>query len=315
MSVSYHRTVDVLQGYPVATPFDRAEWYALLAEAGAVPLVVQAPGCDGGAALALTRTNGRLEPLRNWYSFAWRAHGHDPQALRAIAASLRNVSPRVVLWPLPDEDGTATRLEQAFAAAGWQVGREECDRNHVLPVAGRSFAGYWADRPGELRSTVRRKAGGVEAAVSTGFAEEEWDAYEAVYRSSWKPGEGDPRLLRRFARHEGLAGRLRLGLARAAGKVVAAQFWTVERGTAYIHKLAHCEEAGRLSAGTVLSAAMFAHAIDRDRVDWIDFGTGDDRYKRDWMELVRPRYRLDCLDPRQPRAWPALARRALRRLA
>lgn len=89
----------------------------------------------------------------------------------------------------------------------------------------------------------------------------------------------------------------------------------MENGTAYIHKLAHIEAAKPLSAGTTLSAALFAHAIDDDQVDLIDFGTGTDAYKRDWMEAVRPRYRLLCFDPRQPRAWPALAKLLVRRLA
>ena len=53
--------------------------------------------------------------------------------------------------------------------------------------------------------------------------------------------------------------------------------------------------------------------IDGDKVDLIDFGTGNDPYKADWMEMDRPRYRIDCLDPKQPRAWPALAKRALAR--
>ena len=55
--------------------------------------------------------------------------------------------------------------------------------------------------------------------------------------------------------------------------------------------------------------------IDHDRVELVDFGTGNDPYKRDWMELDRPRYRIDCLDPSQPRAWPALLKRAFGRVA
>ena len=40
----------------------------------------------------------------------------------------------------------------------------------------------------------------------------------------------------------------------------------------------------------------------------IDFGTGDDPYKRDWMERVRPRYRLTCWRPANPRNWAALGK-------
>ena len=182
-------------------------------------------------------------------------------------------------------------------------------------MRGRSFAEYWAARPGPMRTTLKRKAKKVEVEILTRFCPRAWADYEAVYAASWKPGEGDPALLRRFAEEEGAAGRIRLAVARHEGRAVAAQFWTVENGVAYIHKLAHLEEMKHLSAGTTLSAALFERSIDTDRVAWIDFGTGDDGYKRDWMEEVRPRFRLDCLDARQPRAWLPLARRLAERLA
>jgi CelD/BcsL family acetyltransferase involved in cellulose biosynthesis len=108
---------------------------------------------------------------------------------------------------------------------------------------------------------------------------------------------------------------MRFALALADGKPVAAQFWTVEAGTAFIHKLAHIEEAKPLSPGTTLSAALFERVIDRDKVDLIDFGTGNDGYKRDWMEEVRTRYRVELLRPLRPGNWPRIAKAGLRRLA
>src|SRR5690606_16979754 len=119
---------------------------------------------------------------------------------------------------------------------------------------------------------------------------------------------------------EGDAGRLRLGIALGKtgefdGQAIAAQMWTVEGDAAFIHKLAHRETAKPISPGSVLSAALFRHVIDNDRVSLIDFGTGDDAYKRDWMERVRPRYRLDMFRPMAPRNWPFFAKSALRTLA
>jgi hypothetical protein len=317
-AVSYHHTVNVLQDLAFAGhgPFARAEWFALLEEGGAKPFVALAR--DGGEALALPLAKGAfgLEPLTNWYAFTWRdlATPGAETLLEALARDLPNRASRVTLSKLPDEDGTATRLERAFRDAGWLVLREACDTNHVLPVAGRGYAEYLADRPGLLRTTLKRKARKVEVTILTSFQDDAWDAYEAVYAASWKPEEGDPALLRRFAEAEGAAGRLRLGLAYHEGTVVAAQFWTVERGTAYIHKLAHLESARPLSAGTTLSAALFEQVIDRDHVEWVDFGTGDDPYKRDWMEQARPRWRLTCLRPDDPRNWPAMARALARKL-
>ncbi|RZA26752.1 MAG: GNAT family N-acetyltransferase [Proteobacteria bacterium] len=260
-----------------------------------------------------------LVPLANWYSFTWQPL-FTPGAARAalltaIARDLASKEKRVALWPLPDEDGSLDLLTQAFRAAGWAVLPEDHDSNHVLPVEGRSYEAYMAGRPGQLRTTLKRKAKKVVVELHTAFDEKAWGEYEAVYAASWKPSEGKPALLRKFAEQEGSAGRLRLGIARHDGRAIAAQFWTVEGHTAYIHKLAHTDEAAPLSAGTVLTAALFEQVIDRDLVKLVDFGTGDDPYKASWMETIRPRFRLEFHRPGNPASWPYLARAALRKLA
>ncbi len=317
----YHDSVNALTGVcqPAPSPFERAEWFALLAETGLTPLIAIASDAENSAALALTQERGRIVPLRNWYSFTWRQLAPDGdegnRLLVEIARQLRSRGHRVTLEPVPQEDGSAQRLSRAFADAGWLVTRSQCDTNHVLEVGNRSFDEYWSTRPGRLRTTLKRKGGKVTTSVIDRFDPVAWGAYEEIYAASWKPEEDQPAMLRDFAKEEGAAGRLRLGLAMFDGKAVAAQFWTVENGTAYIHKLSYLESHKHLSAGTTLTAALFRHVIDNDRVKLIDYGTGDQAYKRDWMELARPRFQIDCLDPRQPRAWPDLARRSLRRIA
>ena len=321
----YHDSVNVLQALfegegalEARSPFDRAEWYALLAETGLKPLVATASDNDTQAALALIEDNGRIATLRNWYSFAFRPLVPDGERgdrmLVQIARELRTRSYRVTLEPIPEEDGSATRLANAFRTAGWRVEVTRCDTNHYLDVDGRSFADYWASRPGPLRTTLKRKAKKVETRILSSFDAGAWGHYERIYDASWKPEEGKPAMLRKFAEQEGAAGRLRLGLAMLDNEPIAAQFWTVEGSVAYIHKLAHLEEHTKLSAGTTLTAALFEHAIDRDAVKSIDFGTGTQPYKSDWMEETRYRYKIDCLDMRQPRAWFDLARLAVQRL-
>ncbi len=313
IAVSYHDSLTKLQAldWPAEGPFDRLDWFSLLDK----PLIAMAEGGGDRVALALHETHDGLASLTNWFSFTWRPLGRELRLLTAIASDLRQRTHRVTLSPLPDEDGSASTVEDAFRDAGWFVFRELCDENHVLPVSGRSFAEYWATRPGKMRTTLKRKAKKVEVEILTYFDEASWQDYQAIYAESWKPEEERADILETFARAEGKAGRIRLGIARADGVPVAAQFWTVEGGTAYIHKLAHTEAAKPLSAGTTLSAALFEHVIDADGVDLVDFGTGTDAYKRDWMEVNRPRYRLTCLDWRQPRTWPALVKALLRRLA
>ncbi len=330
IAVHYHERVNEVQGDPrladllgtncARAPFERAEWFALLAEHCALkPLLAVASDGEARALLPLQQAEGQLEALGNWYSFTVKAlltkDALGPGLLRAIARDLKARAWRVTLAPLPDEDGSALLLQESFRSAGWQVWRQQCDVNHVLEVAGRSYEEFLAARPGQLRTTLKRKASKVEVRLTREFDAAAWADYETVYATSWKPEEGSPTFLRAFAEQEGKSGRLRMAVAYAEGRAVAAQFWTVEGSTAFIHKLAHSEEAKPLSPGTTLSAALFEEVIDRDKVALVDFGTGDDPYKRDWMETVRPRYRLDCFDPRNPRAWPHIAWATLRHLA
>jgi CelD/BcsL family acetyltransferase involved in cellulose biosynthesis len=86
----------------------------------------------------------------------------------------------------------------------------------------------------------------------------------------------------------------------------------VENGAALIHKLAHDERHLQASPGTLLSAALFQYVIDVDRVDLIDFGTGNDAYKAEWMEEVRQRYRLELFWPNHPANWARIAIKKLR---
>lgn len=318
-AITYHDTVnDVQSSSPWgAGPFARAAWFALLAAHGHRPLMVVARNGSAEAILALAEGLRGLEMLTNWYAFTCQPLGTgaaDDALLESLASALATRTRRVELVKLPDEDGTATRLERAFRTAGWAVLRDACDSNHYLPVNGRSFADYLASRPGPLRTTLKRKAKKVAVRLSQTFDSADWTAFEDIYRRSWKPAEGDPALLRAFAQQEAALGHMRFGLALADGIPVAAQFWTVEHGKACIHKLAHLPEAEPLSPGTTLTAALMEQVIDRDRVAEVDFGTGNDGYKADWMDAVRPRWRLTCLRASSPRNWPELGKWAMRRL-
>ena len=295
---------------PGVTPFDRIAWLRLMATECLAPartMIAVARDGDRMAALPLVSGADGYGALANWYSFIARPRWTDPALLIDVVRSLAPVG-AMTFAPLPAHE--AAVLRDAARRAGWIAQLRHADHNHVLRTAGSDFATWWAKRPGPLRETVRRKSRKdvVAIRIATIFDAADWDAYAAIYAQSWKPAETSPGFLRRFAQAESAAGRLRLGLACVAGEPVAAQFWTVEDGTAYIHKLAHTPAAAAYSPGTLLSHAMFAMAFDQDRVALIDFGTGDDGYKRDWMDEVRPRYRLDAVYPGHPRRWPAAAK-------
>jgi CelD/BcsL family acetyltransferase involved in cellulose biosynthesis len=328
MAVEYHDDLNEVQGDPIlaqlldapsaTAPFDRLAWWRGLAEECEIkPLLAVARDGNQVAVLPLRQEECALQELGNWYSFRV-APIVSPDAdatalLSTIARDIGERAGRLALSKISETD--AGLLAEAFRSAGWFVTMTPCDVNHVLHVGGRTYAEYLEGRPGQVRTTLKRKAKRVEVQLFDAFDQPAWAAYETIYAQSWKPEEGSPAFLRRFAREEAAAGRMRFALALAEGKPVAAQFWTVEAGTAFIHKLAHIEEAKPLSPGTTLSAALFEWVIDRDKVDLVDFGTGNDGYKRDWMEDVRTRYRIEMLRPFRPKNWPLIAKAGLRRLA
>lgn len=308
--------------------FDRIAWFealhgACLAEHA--PLIGEASDESGNKAwLFLVRKGPVLASMAHWYSFSWRpVWGGKPdeddkaRLLGALGAGLKNHGARLALSPVPAADNCAETLGTALARSGWLVTRHASSHNHWLEPAGRSFAAWWADRPGALRSTVQRKGkkGLVALSITNRFSDADWADFETVYAQSWKPAEGFPDFLRDWARAEGDAGTLRLGMARIDGAPVAAQFWSCDHGVAYIHKLSHIAGHDALSPGTLLTHALFAHAFDVDKVARIDFGTGDDGYKRDWMDHSAPLMTIAAFDPRQAATWPALARHGLSRLA
>lgn len=286
-----------------AAPFDRIDWYRRTVDhrlAPGVPLVAR--GCDGNACvhLFLLRDGARATGLASWYTLAYRpvfTGGCDARRralLASVARALRGQVGRIVLDHVPAD--AARQLKTAFGAP-WTVVTTPQVASWTADVRGQDFDAYWAARPGRVRSTWKRKGkAGLDIEVLTRFDADAWAAYEDIYANSWKPEEGSMPFLRAFAHTESEAGRLRFGIARHDRRAVAAQLWSVDHGVAYIHKLAHREDAAPLSPGTLLSHALFRHVIDTDRVDHIDFGTGDDAYKADWMTARTMLYRVEMFD-------------------
>jgi len=291
--------------------FDRIEWYRLLADHCALPgkpIVARARHMQRRAWMFLAVEDSQANAWANWYSLRWRPIG-DPELFRHILAAFRDgLVPALDVAPLVE----AEALAAACRESGWIPFVEPATANWRTRTEGMGFEAYWAKRPSKLRNSAERKAkaAGLEITIREGFDEGGWADYEAVYEASWKPEEGSPAFLRALAERESAAGTLRLGIARKDGAPVAAQLWLVENGEATIHKLAYREEAKALSPGTVLSMAMFRHVLDRDRVRLIDYGTGDEPYKGDWMDERRTLWRLRAYNRRTLRGLAGAARRA-----
>lgn len=305
-----------------AALFDRFDWFAALHRhcfADAPVSIIHAS--EGGAAAWLFLVEGaarRASALANWYSFRWApvvtgAPDATTRAalLEAAATALLRERAHVDFYPMEADGAWLAALRHA----GWFAVARPMGGRHMLDVAGRSFAEYWAGRPGQLRSLVKRKGRGDPFALSVHgeLTDVLWADYVDVHARSWKEvePEGGLPFLREIASREAEAGRLRLGFARAGGLAVAAQLWTIDGTSALIHKLNHDRAFNAQSPGTLLSHAMFARAIDGDRVETIDYGTGDNPYKVDWMERRVALHRIDAFNPRHASAWLPAARAAI----
>ncbi|WP_225421403.1 GNAT family N-acetyltransferase [Sphingomonas parva] len=281
--------------------FERLSWFRLLA-AHCPPAGRFLAARAAGTWLFLARRGRRAEAYANWYSLRFGPAGGSA-GLEAIGRRLRAEGVvRLSLSPIEDPGATVGALRRA----GWIARTQPATASWQIDVGDLDFATYWARRPSRLRNTAERRAKQLDVEIHRHFDAGAWAAYEEVYQASWKPAEGSPAFLRALAVQE--RDRLRLGIARHDGRPVAAQLWLVEDGRATIHKLAYREDAARLAPGTVLSMAMFRAAIDQDGVARIDYGTGDEAYKADWMDERHILWRIDAFDPRRPSGLLAAAR-------
>ena len=299
--------------------FDRLEWFRLAARhsSDGVPLVIKARRGSAQCWMFLSQRGSFADALSNWYClrFGPVTHGCDrgDAPFEELAEGLLKAGvSHVFLSPISEDDP----LPMALRRKGWLVRREQTNVSWRVDTRGQTFADYWQTRPSRLRNTAQRKAkqAGLDLVRLDHFDAQAWADLEAVFDASWKKREEAPALIREFAQQESDAGTLRLGLAYKEGIAVAAQIWTIENGVATIHKLAYREDAKHLSAGTILSVEMFRSAIDDDHVDMVDFGVGDDGYKREWMSHSVPLFALSAYYPFRASGLVGLARAAGRKV-
>lgn len=246
-----------------------------------------------------------LSSLSNFYTmeFAPLLAEEDGGLLEDLARGIATTPPVpdvVGIGPVDPSARVTSLLIPALQNAGFVVRQSFRFGNWYERVEGRSFDEYLKDRPSILRNTLRRRRQGLtkshrarfeivsdESRLAVGSA-----AYESVYRSSWKGEELYPAFIPGLLRTAAAAGCLRLGLLYVDDIAAAAQIWITSGRTATIYKLAYDERFKSLSVGSLLTEHMMRHSIDVDRVEEIDFGSGDDSYKKDWMSARREKWDL-----------------------
>lgn len=273
-------------------------------ESDAQPCMVL-PMCQAAARNTFLRAR-RLTALANCYTSLFGPVMGQPgaqveQTLNTLIQTMAAEKPQwdtIDLHPLEADSAVFSHLLAAFRAAGMPVQRYFCFGNWYLKVNGRSYDQYFDSLPSRLRHTVTRKSRQLEESKRLRIAivsmsqnlEKSIAAYEEIYRSSWKEREAFPSFIPSLIRLCAEQGWLRLGVAYIDDQPAAAQIWIVFNRIASIYKLAYDERFSRLSVGSILTSSLMRHVIDIDQVLEVDYLTGDDAYKRDWMSHRRERW-------------------------
>jgi hypothetical protein len=281
------------------------------------------PGGNAPIAALATRFNEKpeglfsgtqLSSLSNFYTITFSplydsgADGSE-EATAAIARAIvadNHKWDRVELRPLDPNSPVYSCLANSFRAAGMVVQKYFCFGNWYLATAGLSYPEYFKALPSAMQNTINRKtkklnktgSARVEIVTGTENLEPTIQAYEKIYLSSWKRPEPYPHFVSGLIRAFVERGWLRMGVIYIDDQPVASQIWIVNSGKATIYKLGQDQRYDEFSAGSILTARLMEHVLEVDRVQEVDFGSGDDPYKKNWLPQRRERWGILAMNPR-----------------
>jgi CelD/BcsL family acetyltransferase involved in cellulose biosynthesis len=267
-----------------------------------------------------------VNALANYYTPLYRPGLSADATADDVAALVRRVRAdhgplaRFMLSPMDSTSDTFRLLEAGLRQAGFCTYHFFAFGNWFLPADGLNWETYLTTRRGKMRSDIKRmekrlrQAGAsIQIVSDTSDLDRAIADYQHVYARSWKQEEPHvgfvPGLMRLCAER----GWLRLGLLHIDHQPIAAQLWIVANGRAEIFKVAYDEKFKDFSPGTVLSAQLMRHVLDEDKVREVDFLSGDDTYKRNWMSERRERFGIVAYDLRSIGGCAGMAVEALSR--
>jgi hypothetical protein len=270
---------------------------------------------DGNKVLAiLPLLNGdgnTLYSLKHRYTTHYSLLLADDDQQQIVACLVQGLSQlpfkALLLEPVADNDSRINGLQCFMETAGYTCERLFRSYNWIYRVQGQTYEEYMTARPARLRNTISRKKRkldrehGFEIRLFTGDdVPQAMSDYYAVYTASWKANEQYVDFLDDIVAGFSRPGWSRLAVLYVKGQPVAAQLWFVLRGKASIFRLAYDEAWKQYSPGSIVTSFLMEYVIDTDKVKEIDFLTGNDAYKQDWMSDRRERFALSCVKSPKP---------------
>ena len=254
----------------------------------------------------------KLTSLSNYYTTLYEPlhcisdQDQLKQAINLVTESICTSNWDIIdLYPFNPTSDIYALLIEAFKKQKKHVTPYFMYANWFLLTENQAFADYYAARPGQLKNTIKRrnnklKQKQVEYRICTHpeDVESAIQLFQQTYNVSWKINEPYQDFIPGLAKTAANAGWLRLGLMFIDQKVAAAQIWLTLHDTAYIYKLCQDPNFDQYSPGSLLTTHLMEYAIDVDKVTKIDFLSGDDAYKKDWMSHRKERWGIQIANPK-----------------
>jgi hypothetical protein len=274
---------------------EKAEILALIDNAGRAVSAIPVITIENNVVRALTA------PFTTLFSAPFGCD-EDAQTLGKLLG--QRVGGKLRLDALDGTNSAVSAFKSGLASSGLVVARFKHFANWFEHID--NFADYWNSCGSTLKSTVKRKSAPLLRAGRLRFDQVDMSAdwqrgaelYKGIYAKSWKPAEPYPNFMDTLLAKLGPRGTAKVGVATIDGLPIAVQIWLVRQPYATIFKLAHDPNFDRHSPGTLLTHWILGQLHEHEGVRDVDFGRGDDTYKRLWLCSSRDRHGILAANPR-----------------
>ncbi len=285
----------------------------LIVNRGTVPLIVMPLIIEKLKIFRIEKLKGMSNFYTNVYSVIMAPQiEHDEQGLTDCISALtdhitRNYRkvPLIELSPLRGNDAVYRILAQCLERRGYETRRYFVTANwHETFDATPDYAEYIKQRPGQLRSTLKRKLRVLDRetnhhiAISktAAAAKEALTDFEIVYRESWKPDESYPDFISGVVTQLADHGKAMIGAIYIDDEPAAAQIWLKIGNHWAVFKLAYRPKFRKYSVGSILTAKMIEECLAMPETRCIDFLSGDDSYKADWVSEKTAHWGIEAIN-------------------
>lgn len=246
-------------------------------------------------------TDYKLKSLSNFYSMEYKPFfnkmaRNSKKNARVFTDYLTNVEKgwtSLELSPVDEGELSHIYLIEEMSKH-FKITSSLCHKNWIYRNNNETYESYLRNSPSRIKD-IQRKERRLIKNHSVQFKiwcdetdiEKFIEDYSRVYDNSWKDEEKYPNFISdliRLCAHKKI---LRLGILYVNNIPAAAQLNIFHDNTTLIYKLCYREDHKKLSAGAVLSFKMMEYAFDKDKSQEIDYGCGDDAYKKEWMNNCR----------------------------